>query len=313
MTNPPGPWPPQQQQPGGFQPQPGYPTQPGYPQQGFPQQGFPQQGFPQQGFPQQGFPQQPQPGGYGQARPPKKSNAMIIGIVAVAVVLLVAIGGIIMALSGNSTGQATTIDPGQPTAPPPASQPAEPTPDDPASAEPTPDDPASAEPTPDEPSPDDEPTVKPSGDAISLGNGISLTPADGWEVAQSKAGIAQLTNADGDVFVGQAIKLKSATDPKAVLDAYHKQIGEQYSDVKVTEATDVDLKSDKVKAAQGSMQFTATSGQGSMEVVVVSMMSVRTDGLTVAGTLYLTKNSDVAQLEQDFGTMVTSMLEGQLK
>lgn len=81
---------------GGQPPSSGFPQQGGYP----PPEGYPQQGPyppPLQGYPQQGgYPPPgggyPYPGGYG-PQPPKKSNTgLVVGVVAVVVVLLAALG-----------------------------------------------------------------------------------------------------------------------------------------------------------------------------------------------------------------------------
>ena len=41
-------------------------------------------------------------------------------------------------------------------------------------------------------------------------------------------------------------------------------------------------------------------------------MSIRTDGVTVIGTVYFTEDADTDQLNKDFSAMVNSMLKGQV-
>jgi hypothetical protein len=322
MTQNPGQWGPQGGYPpqgqGGYPPQqqppPGYPPQPGYNPQGtYAPQGYPPQAQPA-GYPQPG--QQP-PGGYGPqpggmppggmppggippqgAQPGKKSPGLIIGIVVAAVVLLAAIGGIIMVLNRDAGSQ-----------PPPVSitptEPVPPTtgPTDPPTAQPTPG------PTTGEPQP--TPTQGPSGDAVDLGKGISLTPAPGWEVQKTGNGVAQLSNGQS-VFLGQVIQAEPATNPGQLCDAWHRKVAEGTSNGKFTEPKSVDLGSQKLKGATCQAQVTVSNGQGSATVVLVSVVSVRSsDGVTVIGSASFSEGVDTDQLSKDFSAMVNSMLQGQ--
>ena len=54
--------------------------------------------------------------------------------------------------------------------------------------------------------------------------------------------------------------------------------------------------------------MTVANGGSSADVLIFSLVSIRTDGLTVVGTVYFTKNADIPQLNKDFATMVNSML-----
>jgi hypothetical protein len=349
--NPPqgGGYPPQggQPQPGGYGGQPGpYPQQGGgYPQQGpYPQQGggYPQQGpYPQQGgaYPPQGqggyppqnyagpFPGQPQggyppqgpgpypphgPGGYQPPPPaggspggpsPRKSTGLIIGIVVAGVVLLVAVGGILMALSGGGDEPVSTITPSAPTTPTaePTTQP---------TTEPT------TEPTtkpsggPSTTAPTDKPTQAPGGGAIDLGNGVKLTPAAGWQVRSEQKGAAQLANGR-DIFVGIVAKLPADSNAGQTCDAYHRDIAKEYTNGKFAEPKKVDLGTKKLSAATCQAQVTVANGGNAIKVTIFSLVSVRTDGLTVVGTLYFTEDSDTKQLDKDYSAMVNSMLKGQ--
>jgi hypothetical protein len=294
-------------QQGGYPPQPGYPQPGGQPQGGYPPQnatyGGPFQGQPQGGYPGQGGGYQPPPSGGGAptgGKSPRKSTGLIIGIVVAAVVLLVAVGGIIMALAGGGDEPVSTITPSAPTTPS-----AEPTTD--PTDEPT--EPSSAPPTSSQPT--DQPTQAPTGDTIDLGNGVKLTPAGGWQVKSEKSGAAQLSNGR-DVFVGIVAQLPKESNPGQTCDAYHRDIAKSYTNGKFDEPKSVDLGSKKLNAASCVAQVTIANGGNAIQVYIFSLVSVRTDGLTVVGSLYFTEDSDTKQLDQDFGTMVNSMLKGQV-
>jgi hypothetical protein len=306
-----GSYPPQQQPAPGFPPQQpgqGYPAQGGYP----PQPGYNPQGTyaPQGGYPPQGGaggygPQGPQPpqggGGYTPqpAPPAKKSPAMIIGIVVAAVVLLAAIGGIIMVLNrGGDQPPPVSITPSQPV--PPTEQPTE-QPTDSPTDEPT---------TTDEPQPTpSESSAPPSGDAVDLAHGISLTPAPGWEVKKTGQGVAQLSDGDS-IFLGQAIKVDPSTNSGQLCDAWHRKVAEGSSNGKFSEPKSIDVGTTKLDAAVCNAQVTVSNGQGTATVVLFSLVSVRqSDGVTVLGTAYFTPNVDTQKLDEDFSLMVNSMLQ----
>ncbi len=307
----PGGYPPQG--PGGYPPQqppPGYgPSQPGPPPGQYnPQGAYAPQGGP--GYPPAGGgggygPQGPTGGGYqGSSGPPaKKSRGLIIGIVVAAVVLLVAIGGIVMVLNkggGNDPGP-VSISPSQPV--PPTDQPTDEPTDEPT------DNPTTEEPTPG-PTETSEP---PSGDAIDLGNGITLTPADGWSVKKTGKGVAQLSDGKSN-FLGQAIKAPASTNAGQLCTAWHKNVTEGTSGGKYAEPKDVNLGTSKLKAATCQAQTTVTSGQGSATIFLFSLVSVRqSDGVTVIGTAYFTQSANADQLNKDFSAMVNSMLKGQVQ
>jgi hypothetical protein len=320
MSQDAGGWPPQGQ-PGGYPPQGqpgGYPPQGqpgGYPPQGqpggyppppgaySPQGGYsPQPGYPPRAYPPGGYP--PVGPGFGGAppgaSPPKKSPAMIIGIVAAAVVLLAAVGGIILVLTrGNDTQPGSTITPSMPTAEPTTGQPTTATPTE----EPTASQPSGSEPT-------ESRTEQPSGNAIDLGNGISLTPADGYKVQKSGSRFARLTNGE-QLFLGQVISVDPSTNPGQLCDAWHRKIAEGQADGKFADPKTTDLNSRNLKGATCVGTFTASSGSGSQDIFVFSLVSVRTDGVAVLGTEYFLEDADSDQLNRDFTVMVNSMLRGQ--
>ena len=290
----------------------GYPQQPGYPPQGYPQQppgpqGYPQQGYPPQGYGQQGYP--PGQGGYppqgpgGQpgyrpsgpagGPPAKKSPLLLIGIVVAAVVALVAIGGIIIGLtSGNRDVPTTTITPSPQTPPP----------DEPST---------SPSPAPSTPSGGSTPGGGGGGGRVDVGNGVTLTPAEGWDVKKSTASLAQLSDGK-NVYIGQTTVVDAGSNPGQICTAWHKQLAEGEGGGKFTAPKDADVGADKLKAATCSAQITASSGQGSSELLLVTVVSVRsTDGVAVVGTVAFTASSDQDALQKDFSSMSNSMLETQ--
>ena len=285
----------------GYPQQPGqqaYPQQPGYPQQGYPQQpGYPPQGYQQQ--PGQGYPPQgpgPQPGyrpsGPAGGPPKKKSALLIIGIVVAAVVALVAIGGIIIGLgSGSRDVPETTITPAPQTPPPD-----EPSPDPSSSP--------SAEPTPGG-------SGGGTGSAVDLGHDVTLTPADGWDVKKQTASLAQLSDGK-NVYIGQTATLDAGANPGQVCTAWHKQLAEGEGGGKFTTPKTADVGTDKLSAASCSAQITASSGQGSSELLLVTVVSIRSsDGVAVLGTVAFTAASDQDQLQKDVTSMTSSMLQTQ--
>ena len=319
MTDQPGQWGPQggypPQGPGGYPPQQpgGYPPQqpPGYP----PQQGFPPQqpgGYgPQRAYapqPPPGYPPQ-QPGGYGPegpaaggpgappGAPQKKSPIMIIAIVVAAIVLLAAVGGIIMVLTRNGGGEQpdVSITPSQPV--PPTEQP---------TPEPT------GQPTTQEPQPTPtEPSQPPAGGTINLGNGIELTPAGGWEVKKTGKNVAQLSDGKS-VFLGQSLQITQSTNPSQLCDAWHRDIAEGTTNGKFQDPKDADVGTARLKAATCVAQVTVSGGQGSTKLFLFSLASVRqSDGVTVIGTAYFTPDAKTDQLNQDFTSMINSMLRSQ--
>ena len=322
MTDQPGQWGPQgsyppqgpggypPQQPGGYpQQQPaGYPPQqPGYPPQQPGSGGYPPQGGYAPQPPPGGYPPQ-QPGGYGPqgptaggtgapGAPQKKSPIMIIAIVAAAIVLLAAVGGIIMVLTRGGGGEQpdVSITPSQPV--PPTEQP---------TPEPT------GQPTTQEPQPTPtEPGQPPTGGTINLGNGIELTPAGGWEVKKTGENVAQLSDGKS-IFLGQSLQISQSTNPGQLCDAWHRDIAEGTTNGKFQDSKDADVGTARLKAATCVAQVTVSGGQGSTKLYLFSLVSVRqSDGVTVIGTAYFTPNVDTDHLNQDFTSMINSMLRSQ--
>jgi hypothetical protein len=224
---------------------------------------------------------------------------MIIGIVVAAVVLLAAIGGIIMVLNRDGDQPPpVSITPSQPV--PPTEQP---------TTEPT-DDPTD-EPT-DQPQPTPtETSDPPSGDAIDIGNGISVVPASGWTLEDSKQNSVLLTDGNS-AFRGQAAQLDGNTNAGQLCDGWHKQVTKQGTNGEFADPKEVDV-NPEVTAATCQARFTVSNGQGSQTINLFSLVSVReSDGITIVATAYFSPNVDTQQLGRDFDVMVNSMLESQI-
>ena len=128
---------------------------------------------------------------------------------------------------------------------------------------------------------------------------------------EKKANIAVLSRGGREVFIGQVISADAGTDPKAVVDAYHKQLAAKLSGVENDTTKVVDVGAPNLKAASGAMAGTLTTGQGSLYVISETVASVRKDGVTVLATIRYFKNSDQDMLKEDYGSMASSMLQTQ--
>ena len=93
-------------------------------------------------------------------------------------------------------------------------------------------------------------------------------------------------------------------------DLWHQQVAKKLPTRKLSDPKAVELIG-KLDGASCAMQGTVANGSDSVLLTVVSLVSVRTDGLTVIGTAYFTKSSNLDQLDKDFSSMVGSMLKGQ--
>jgi hypothetical protein len=220
---------------------------------------------------------------------------MIIAIVAAAIVLLAAVGGIIMVLNRGGTDQPdVSITPSQPA--PPTEEPT-PQPSGGPSSQP--------QPTPTESS------QSPTGGAIDLGNGVELVPATGWEVKKTGKNVAQLSNGKS-VFLGQSLQISPSTNPGQLCDAWHRDVAEGTSNGKFQDAKDADVGTTRLKAATCVAEVTVSGGQGTTKLYLFSLVSVRqSDGVTVIGTAYFTPNTETDQLNKDFTSMINTMLKSQ--
>ena len=218
---------------------------------------------------------------------------MIIAIVAAAIVLLAAIGGIIMVLTRGGEGQPdVTVTPSQPV--PPTSEP-------------------TGQPTTAAPRPTPTPTSRPpTAGVIDIGNGIELQPAAGWQVKKTGENVAQLS--DGrSVFLGQSLQISQSTNPGQLCDAWHRNVAEGTSNGQFQDPKDANVGTSSLKAATCIAEVTVSGGQGTTKLYLFSLVSVRqSDGVTIIGTAYFTPDADTEKLNKDFSSMVNSMLESQV-
>ncbi|MDO5499610.1 MAG: hypothetical protein Q4F67_08020, partial [Propionibacteriaceae bacterium] len=194
----------------------------------------------------------------------KKSSALIIGIVVAAIAVL-GLGGLAIGLLGGKD------DPLPPPPPPPTVQP---TPTTNPTTDPT------TEPTTDpDPAPTTEPTpgggggqqTQPSGNAIQLSNGMSVTPASGWTVAQQNANAVLLQDARGRSMI---ISTGRVNDPRNDVTELLRRLTADGSDVRLGDVETPDLHS-SIDVARQAAAMTATSGGGSTRIGMVAIASSR--------------------------------------
>lgn len=310
-----GPWGPQNPQ-GGYPPQQPYqgaPVQP--PQQGIgqPPQGYGQpQAYGQQqpyGAPQGyagPYPQGPQPGGYrpgpygqgmpGAPAPRAGSSTKVIIIVAAVLVVLGLIGGGI-ALAGNKGGQAgpTVVQT---------------TPLQNATTTATT---ATKAPTTAATKAATTSATTGSGGAISLPNGLSVTPASGWTVSDQSADTVVLTNGSAYYYAIAVSGVTAGTTGAAMVDAYQTNLAKKLTNITkaTTDAVDVDP---SISVAEGGMKGTFASSSGTEQLGVATIGSVRqSDGVTFLGVLIYDASQSSADLKQPYTDMTTSLLQSQVK
>ena len=137
-----------------------------------------------------------------------------------------------------------------------------------------------------------------------------MTPAAGYELEKSGTGYARLSNGD-QLFLGQVTAVDPNSNPGQLCDAWHRKVAEGQANGEFADPKTADLSTRKLKGATCVGKFTASNGSGSQDVFVFSLVSVRTDGVTVLGTMYFLEGADGDQLNKDFNAMINSMLQGQ--
>lgn len=301
-----GPWQGAGQQPGSAAQTGGQPPQ-GWTGQQPPQQGWTGQQPPQQWpgqQPQQPTGQQPwtgrQPaqGGAtpGGGKPPTGGKASPRSLIVIAVVSVLVLG-----LLG--WGAATLFANGD-----------DPTPVPPA--------PVPTRATPSPPSPTSTPTTAPTsptattppattGQAISIGNGISFELIQGWQIYQQKDSLVSITNGKAVILL-QTFVAKPGMTGTSIVDAYHAQLAETMTDVTATPATVTTLDS-RLDVGQGQVIGTKATSQGSLRQGAGSLASVRqADGVTVISTLLWDASGSVSALNDPWQAVTVSALESQL-
>lgn len=313
-------------QPAGQVPQQPYQGQGGYQAPGqYPQGGAPGQ-YQQAGaagpfqapgaYPTQQTPQRPgypSGGGFnpgGQA-PPKKSNAMVLGIVGAGVLAVALLGGLVMTLTG---GTKTTNDPTVaptvlPTVAPTTAQPSPSVSTDPTQS-------PSPEPTFTSPEPSPTESTAPSpGDSLDVGLGVSVVPVDGWRQSYRDELKNYLELSDGTALtVDQAFRVDTGTKGTDVVSAYLKQLQGKMTGAQLGAVKTLDVKNDKLSVGMGSIRGTRATSQGSVKLNYFVIISVRkADGLSVLTALITDSNTDPAGYSDPFLQMAESLLNSQLK
>lgn len=286
------------QQPG-FGGQQGYGGQPGYGgQQGY--GGQPGQsgygGFGGQGGQggQSGFGGGLPPGGQ---TPKKKSNGMIIGIVVAAVAVLAVIGLVIGLVAGGGRKDPIEVTP----TPPPTISP---TPGATPTTGPTPTSGTTSRPP-------TTTTTQPSGDAIPVGNGLSVTPASGWSIVEQKDDGVLLRDGSGRMFVVQSGR---STNPRAEVEQLINGLTEKGTDVRKGQVQTPDVDS-RLEVASQAAVMTATSGGGSAQVGLFGLVSSRTSDRTGFAAVLLAPADDLddSAVQADANGMLNSVIGSQLQ
>ncbi|WP_168207282.1 hypothetical protein [Microlunatus elymi] len=195
------------------------------------------------------------------------------------IALLVLIGAIIMTVNRGSQASGSTIHPNTGT---PSAQ------------------------APKQTDPSSPTTGGSSGGTVDLAKACSITVPDGWQLAQQEKGVAVLTNADGDMANAQCATVDDK-DPGALVDRWLDMLAEDGTDVKRESASTVKTPTSKLKAAQENMTYTETTSQGSVKYGVTAIATLNSEHLGGLLTVWYTADSDVDQLNKDFGVMQVSL------
>ena len=110
---------------------------------------------------------------------------------------------------------------------------------------------------------------------------------------------------------GIVAKLPADSNAGQTCDAYHRDIAKEYTNSKFADPKKVDLGTKKLSGATCPAQVTVANGGNAIKVYIFSLVSIRTDGLTVVGTALLHRGLRHEQLDKDYSAMVNSMLKGQ--
>ena len=87
--------------------------------------------------------------------------------------------------------------------------------------------------------------------------------------------------------MGIVAKLPADSNPGQTCDAYHRDIAKEYTNGKFDDPKKADLGTKKLSAATCQAQVTVANGGNAIKVTIFSLVSIRTDGLTVVGTAVL--------------------------
>jgi len=152
-----------------------------------------------------------------------------------------------------------------------------------------------------------------SGGAISLPNGLSVTPASGWTVSDQSADTVVLTNGSAYYYAIAVSSVSAGTTGTAIVDAYETNLAKKLTNITkaTTDTVDVDP---SISVAEGGMKGTFASSSGTEQLGVATIGSVRqSDGVTFLGVLIYDASQSSADLKQPYTDMTTSLLKSQVK
>ena len=245
-------------------------------------------------------------GGFGGGFPPggqapkKKSNGMIIGIVVAAVAVLAVIGLVIGLVAGGGRKDPIDVVP----TPPPTIQPTnDPTTSPSPTTGPSPTRGTTTRPT--------TTGSQPSGDAIPVGNGMSVTPASGWSVVEQTSEGVLLRDGRGRAFVVQSGR---STNARAEVEQIINGLTESGTDVRKGQVQTPTVDS-RVDVASQAAVMTATSGGGSGQVGLFALVSTRTSDNTGFAAILIAPANDLdnSSVQADVNGMLDSVLRTQLQ
>ncbi len=152
-----------------------------------------------------------------------------------------------------------------------------------------------------------------SGGAISLPNGLAVTPAAGWTVSDQSSDTVVLTNGTAYYYAIAVSGIAAGTTGTAIVDTYQSSLAQKLTNLtkSTTDAVDIDP---SLSVAEGGMKGTFASSSGSEQLGVETIGSVRqADGVTFLGVLIYDASKSTAGLKQPFTDMTTSLLQSQVK
>ncbi|HZQ31237.1 MAG TPA: hypothetical protein VFB19_05830 [Mycobacterium sp.] len=254
----------------------------------------------------------PEPSASQTPPPPTYSGAeqhhghrLSAGVVALIIAVIVVIAG------GITAAVVFTHKPNPPQPPPPSPggqlvQPAEPAAHPAASGRHTPNE--SIEPT--EGSTTQESLG--SGNAVSLTNGVSLTPASGWTVANSGDAVAAVNKDDGTASLLVVVGTVKSTDVEAVLNDDIAQVTQKLgiANVKVSKTETGSVQSSNFQeVAKRGFQGDLSTQQGTQSVVGMFLEFLNTKTQNAAFVMFMAKDDksfDAAV--DDVNAMIKSIL-----
>jgi hypothetical protein len=156
-------------------------------------------------------------------------------------------------------------------------------------------------------------TTKAPGGAVSLSNGLAVTPVAGWTVSDQSADAVVLTNGSAEYYAIAVKNIPADTAGTAVVDSYLANLAKKMTNVAKSNTTGVDI-DPSVSVAEGGMKGTFASSSGTEQLGVEAIGSVRSaDGVTFLGVMIYDSSKSTTELQQPFTDMTASLLQSQVK